>query len=88
MASLWHDIKVVHDVMYIVSEAYDHGLQYFDLTRLRDLRDEFTILYEDGQMKTFGSAHNLVVNEESGYLYVVGARQRGREHFKNCNGNY
>ena len=35
--SLWHDVKVFKHYAYIVSEAKDHGLQVFDLHRLRSL---------------------------------------------------
>ena len=35
--STWRDIKVYQDYAFVVSEAADHGLQVFDLTRLRDI---------------------------------------------------
>ncbi|MDG1271207.1 MAG: choice-of-anchor B family protein, partial [Flavobacteriaceae bacterium] len=35
--SIWRDIKVYRDHAYIVSEAPGHGMQVFDLTRLRDV---------------------------------------------------
>src|SRR5690554_7849912 len=35
--SLWRDIKVYADHAFVVSEAWDHGMQIFDLTRLRDV---------------------------------------------------
>lgn len=69
-------MKVVDDVVYIVSEASNHGLQYFDLHRLRVL-DFFKLLPPDGVMKHHGSAHNIVANEEKKLLYVVGARFQG-----------
>ena len=42
--SPWRDIKVYENHAFIVSEAPEHGLQVFDLTRLR-LLDEFQILH-------------------------------------------
>ena len=36
--SPWRDVKVVADHAYIVAEAQDHGMQVFDLNRLRDLK--------------------------------------------------
>ncbi len=72
-ASNWRDIKVYNNYAFIVSEAANHGLQVFDLTKLRGLSGlpiEFTA---DAILKDFGSAHNIVINQESGYAYVVGA---------------
>lgn len=34
--SAWRDVKVFENYAYIVSEAENHGMQVFDLTRLRD----------------------------------------------------
>ena len=34
-SSSWRDIKTIGDFAYIVSEAGSHGMQIFDLTRLR-----------------------------------------------------
>ena len=33
--SSWRDMKVYNDHVYIVSEATDHGLQVFELAKLR-----------------------------------------------------
>lgn len=35
--SSWRDIKVYKDHAFIVSEASNHGMQVFDLTRLRNV---------------------------------------------------
>jgi choice-of-anchor B domain-containing protein len=69
---VWRDIKVYRDHAYVVSENAGHGMQVFDLTRLRGVteRREWT---EDGWLRGFGQAHNLAINEESGTAYVVGA---------------
>ena len=37
--STWRDIKVFQNHAFIVSEAQNHGLQVFDLTRLRDITE-------------------------------------------------
>ncbi|MDG1264052.1 MAG: choice-of-anchor B family protein [Flavobacteriaceae bacterium] len=70
--STWRDIKVFQDHAFIVSEAQNHGLQVFDLTRLRDITEvqKFTA---DVRMTGFGNAHNIAINEASGYAYVVGS---------------
>ncbi len=71
--SAWRDIKVYMDHAFIVSEASGHGLQVFDLTRLRDHLDIPIIFEPDTHFVEFGRAHNIVINEDSGYAYVVGA---------------
>lgn len=71
--SPWRDIKVYENHAFIVSEAPEHGLQVFDLTRLR-LLDEFQILTSDASLTAFGNAHNIWINQESGYAYVFGSK--------------
>lgn len=72
--STWRDIKVVKKFAYIVSEAPGHGMQVFDLKRLRDVDEpqEFT---EDAWLGGFGQAHNIAANDDTGFVYVVGATQ-------------
>lgn len=73
--STWRDIKVYRNVAYVVSEAPGHGLQVFDLTRLRGLAaDAARDFAPDFVYAGFGSAHNLVLNEETGFAYAVGSR--------------
>lgn len=70
--SIWRDIKVFQDHAFIVSEADGHGLQVFDLTSLRNLTEvqNFTT---DARLTAFGSAHNIAIDEASGFAYVVGS---------------
>jgi len=75
-SSSWRDIKVIGNHAYIVSEARGHGLQVFDLTRLRG-RTTVAYFTPDAVNTDFGSAHNIVSNVESNYVYVVGATQAG-----------
>ena len=70
--SPWRDIKVYENHAFIVSEAPEHGLQVFDLTRLR-LINEFQIFTSDARLTDFGNAHNIWINQESGYAYVFGS---------------
>jgi len=72
--STWRDIKVIGNYAYIVSEAPDHGLQVFDLTRLRG-RTSVEYFEPDAVNNDFGQAHNIVANEETHFLYVVGSRR-------------
>ena len=77
--SIWRDIKVYKDYAFIVSEAANHGMQVFDLKRLRNVDvDSMPVIFtEDAHDNSFGGAHNIVINEESGYAYIVGANVYG-----------
>ena len=71
-SSLWRDIKVHNNHAFIVSEAGGHGMQVFDLTRLRNITNPPVTLTRDAWYSGFGNAHNIVINEESGRAYGVG----------------
>ncbi len=72
-SSLWRDIKVVNNYAYIVSEAGGHGIQAFDLTRLRSVASPPVTFTPDGRAGDIGNAHNIVALEETGYVIAVGA---------------
>ena len=70
--SAWRDIKVYRDHAYIVADnAGAHGMQIFDLRRLRGVSASETssadVVY-DG----FRHAHNLAIDEAVGFAYAVG----------------
>jgi hypothetical protein len=67
----WHDIKVYKDHAFIVSESVAHGINVFDLTRLRGVTKAQSWL-PDTNYPTAFSAHNIAINEETGYAYLVG----------------
>ncbi|NHF60320.1 choice-of-anchor B family protein [Flavobacteriaceae bacterium TP-CH-4] len=71
-SSTWRDIKVYNDHAFIVSEAPGHGMQVFDLTRLRDVSNPPETFTADFRYDEFGNAHNIVINEETGFAYAVG----------------
>lgn len=70
--SLWRDIKVYNNHAFIVAEANQHGMQVFDLMRLLDVTEPPVEFTEDAHYNLFGRAHNIVIDEESGYAYGVG----------------
>lgn len=70
--STWRDIKVFQNHAFIVSEASGHGMQVFDLTQLRNIPSPPVTFSESAHYDDFGSAHNLVINEDSSYAYGVG----------------
>ena len=75
--STWRDIKVYNNHAFIVSEASGHGMQVFDLTQLRNVFNPPTTFSPTAHYNQFGPAHNIVINEDSGFAYVVGARNTG-----------
>ncbi len=50
-------------------------MQVFDLTRLRNVANPPEIFTADTNFTEFGSSHNIVINEASGYAYIVGANR-------------
>ncbi|MGB5691491.1 MAG: choice-of-anchor B family protein [Flavobacteriaceae bacterium] len=82
--STWRDIKVFQDHAFIGSEAGGHGMQVFDLTQLRNLASPPVTFDADAVYDDFGSSHNIVINENTGFAYPVGARNdayNGGVHF-------
>jgi choice-of-anchor B domain-containing protein len=72
-ASTWRDVKAHRDHAYVVADhAGEHGLQVFDLRRLRGAAAG-TVFSPDRVYDGFGSAHNLAIDETSGYAYAVGS---------------
>ena len=77
-ANVWRDIKVYRNHAYIVADgAGMHGVQVFDLSQLRSVDSvpanfSETVLYDE-----IYSAHNIVINEETGFAFVVGASGGG-----------
>ena len=77
VSSVWRDIKVYQGHAYVVADgAGTHGMQVFDLTRLRGQMAPQTfsadLVYGD-----FGSAHNIAINEDTGFAYAVGTNTCG-----------
>ena len=82
--SSWRDIKTYNNYAFIVSEAPGHGMQVFDLTRLRNVANPPETFTADASYNGFGTAHNIVINEASGFAYAVGSDTfNGGPHFIN-----
>ena len=76
--SYWRDIKVYADHAFIVADAAEeHGVQVFDLARLREYDGTPLVFNADVLYDRIDSAHNIVINEESAFAYVVGASGGG-----------
>ncbi len=72
VSSLWRDIKVYGNYAFIVSEAGGHGMQVFDLTKLRNVTNPPVNFSADAVYTGFGNAHNIVINEATARAYGVG----------------
>lgn len=73
-ASTWRDIKVYKDHAYIVADgAGNHGMQVFDLRQLRDVTNPPVTFEVSAHYTGIASAHNIVVNEETGFAFAVGS---------------
>ena len=88
--SIWRDIKVYNNYAFIVADFTssvppadrEHGMQVFDLTRLRNVTNPPEIFAPDAVYDGFGKAHNIVINESSGFAYAVGSDTfSGGPHF-------
>jgi len=73
--SSWRDLKVYDNHAFIVSDAQPHGMQVVDLTKLRDYAGEVLQLDHDALYDQFGPAHNIIINEETGFAYAAGVTQ-------------
>lgn len=71
-SSSWRDVKVFSDHAFIVSEASGHGMQVFDLTQLRSVTSPPATFSNTAHYDDFGNAHNIVINEDTGFAYGVG----------------
>jgi choice-of-anchor B domain-containing protein len=72
-SSTWRDMKVYKNHAFIVADAISgHGMQVFDLTRLRTITTPQTFAV-DVLYREFGPAHNIAINEETGFAYAIGS---------------
>ena len=77
-ASVWRDIKTYQDHAYVVSDgAGQHGMQVFDLTRLREFDGDPIEFEADLVYDRIASAHNIAIDTETGYAFAVGASSGG-----------
>ena len=79
---IWRDVKVFNNHAFIVSEIDGHGMQVFDLTRLRNVTNPPETFTEDAHYDGFGNAHNIAINEDTGFAYALGTQTfNGGVHF-------
>lgn len=76
--SVWRDIKVYENHAFIVADnAGEHGVQVFDLTKLRETGSEPVTFEAVTRYDGINSAHNIVINTETGFAYAVGSSGGG-----------
>lgn len=75
--AIWRDMKVYNNHMFVVSDGNgNHGMQVFDLTRLRGADPNNPQTFSnDAWYGSVSSSHNVVINEDTGYAYIVGSNQ-------------
>ncbi|GBD32628.1 hypothetical protein HRbin33_01600 [bacterium HR33] len=74
----WRDIKVYKHHAFIVADgAGPHGMQVFDLRQLRNVSNPPVTFKETAHYDRIHSAHNIVINEETGFAYTVGNSMGG-----------
>jgi choice-of-anchor B domain-containing protein len=72
--SIWREMKAYGYYAYIISDQNgDHGMQVFDMRRLRDVVNPPVQFTEDGWYGGFDNCHDLVMNEQTGFAYCVGS---------------
>jgi len=78
VSASWRDIKVYQNHAYVVADnAGAHGMQVIDLTRLRGVSDNREF-FPDFHYDQVNSSHNMVINEQSGFGYIVGSNACNR----------
>ena len=72
--SSWRELNVYNNTVYIVSDNNGaHGMQVFDLTRLRSVTSPPVTFTADARDTSFSTAHTVTINYDSGYAYVNGS---------------
>lgn len=76
--SIWRDIKTYKHYAFIVADgAREHGMQVFDLNRLRQAGRAPVKFTEDTHYSLIHSAHNIVIDTSTGYAYLTGGSGGG-----------
>ena len=73
--SSWRDIKTFADHAFVVADGQPHGIQVFDLTQLRSVTNPPVTFSATAHYSGVGNAHNIVINEATGFAYAVGSNQ-------------
>jgi choice-of-anchor B domain-containing protein len=70
----WRDVEVYRNHAFIVCDLCgNHGMQVFDLTRLRDVPNPPVTFTEDALYEGVDTVHTIYINTRSGYAYLAGS---------------
>ncbi len=70
--NFWRDVKVYNNHAFIVADGVGpHGMQVFDLTRLRNVANAPETFSADAIYSGVGSCHNIVINESEAVAYLI-----------------
>jgi len=73
IANSWRDAKIYNNHVFIVADnAGAHGMQVFDLTRLRNITNPPQSFDADFVYNGVTECHNIFINENEGVAYLVG----------------
>ena len=77
-AVLLPPFRVYNNHVFIIRESNAHGMQVFALEKLREYYGKPSAFVRQLEHDTFynevTSSHNVVINEETGFAYLVGTR--------------
>lgn len=74
--SLWRDVKVYGDYAFVVSEAGGHGMQVLNLNdAIQGDGGPALQMLPSAHFDGFGNAHNIAMNESTGYAYPIGTNE-------------
>lgn len=73
-SSLWRDMEVFGDHVYIGSEQAGHGLVVFDMSQLRNVTNPPVTFAETFRFTGIGNSHTITVNPQSGIVFANGSR--------------
>jgi choice-of-anchor B domain-containing protein len=72
--SSWRELAVHNNHAYIVSDNNGaHGMQIFNLTRLRTVTNPPVTFTADARTTSFGRGHTIHINDATGIIYVNGS---------------
>ncbi len=68
----WRDFRTYSNHLFVGSEIQNHGIQVFDLTRLRAVAAPPQTFTADAHYTGNSNTHTLAINQSIGHLYISG----------------
>jgi choice-of-anchor B domain-containing protein len=73
-STTWREIATFRNYMLVVCDLCgNHGMQVFDLTRVRDVDNPPVTFDEDAIYEGVDTVHSIEVNDQTGYAYLNGS---------------